>query len=49
MIRDNDGSGPLTKRYMETGTWEVDIAGKRFSVVASLQPLYDPTNTKIKA
>lgn len=49
MIRDNDGSGPLTKRYMETGTWEVDIAGKRFSVVASLQPLYDPKNAKIKA
>jgi len=40
---------PLTAAFLESGTWEVDIAGKRWPARASLKPMYDPTNTKIKA
>ncbi|MCX5747024.1 MAG: FAD-dependent oxidoreductase [Proteobacteria bacterium] len=40
---------PLTQAFLETGTWEVQIANTRYPIVASLRPLYDPTNAKIKA
>ena len=29
--------------------WEVEIAGRLYPAPASLRPLYDPTNAKIKA
>jgi len=40
---------PITKNYLSSGTWEIDINGKRYPCVASLAPLYDPNNAKIKA
>jgi 4-methylaminobutanoate oxidase (formaldehyde-forming) len=40
---------PVTKAYLEAGTWEVDIAGKRYPAEVSLRPLYDPKNERIKA
>eukprot|EP00455_Lapot_gusevi_P049055 TRINITY_DN6880_c0_g1_i1.p1 TRINITY_DN6880_c0_g1~~TRINITY_DN6880_c0_g1_i1.p1 ORF type:complete len:878 (-),score=245.93 TRINITY_DN6880_c0_g1_i1:263-2896(-) len=39
---------PITKTYLTTGRWEVEINGKMYPCVASLAPLYDPNNTKIK-
>ena len=30
-------------------TWEVDVAGRRYPARASLRPMYDPKNEKIKA
>jgi glycine cleavage system aminomethyltransferase T len=39
---------PVTTEYLSTGTWTVEIAGKRFSALASLRPLYDPTNARIR-
>ncbi len=40
---------PVDQAYLDKGTWEVDIAGKRYPAVASLRPLYDPENKRIKA
>ena len=31
-----------------TGSFEIEVAGKRFSAAASLRPMYDPTGRKIK-
>ena len=30
------------------GTWEVEIADKRYPAIASLKPLYDPENERVK-
>ncbi len=40
---------PVDQAYLDTGDWEVDIAGRLFPVTASLRPLYDPTMTRIRA
>ena len=42
------GGEPINKAYIEEGTWEVDIAGVRWGARASLRPLYDPRNDRIK-
>ncbi|HEU0030656.1 MAG TPA: FAD-dependent oxidoreductase [Kofleriaceae bacterium] len=41
--------GAIDPGWIERGTWEVDIAGKRHPATASLKPLYDPENKKIRA
>ena len=43
------GDAPLTKKYFESGNWEVDVAGVRHPATVSLAPMYDPKNAKIKA
>ena len=40
---------PITPAWLREGTWEVDVAGVRYPARASLRPLYDPKNEKIKA
>jgi 4-methylaminobutanoate oxidase (formaldehyde-forming) len=40
---------PVTGKYLEEGTWEVEIAGKNYPAIASMKPLYDPTNERVKA
>jgi len=35
--------------FVANGTWEVEIAGTLYPAIASLKPLYDPENKKIKA
>ena len=35
--------------YLESGRWEVDIAGKLYPAAVSLRPLYDPGMSRIKA
>ena len=40
---------PVTAKYLEEGTWEVEIAGKSHPAIASMKPLYDPTNERVKA
>jgi glycine cleavage system aminomethyltransferase T/glycine/D-amino acid oxidase-like deaminating enzyme len=42
------GDEALDQKWIDAGSWEVDIAGRRYSAVASLRPLYDPTNERIK-
>lgn len=38
-----------TARDIENGTYEIAVAGKRISARASLRPMYDPTNARVKA
>lgn len=40
---------PLDQRYVDSGVWEVEIAGRRYPAMASLKPLYDPEMKKVKA
>jgi glycine cleavage system aminomethyltransferase T/glycine/D-amino acid oxidase-like deaminating enzyme len=39
---------PIDAKWIEAGTWEVEIANTRYPAVASLKPLYDPENNKVK-
>lgn len=47
MIHSPEGA-TISNKYIETGAWEVEIAGKKYPAVASLKPMYDPNNIKIK-
>jgi glycine cleavage system aminomethyltransferase T/glycine/D-amino acid oxidase-like deaminating enzyme len=40
---------PVNAAWLESGKWEVEIAGKLFPAITSLRPLYDPEMKKIKA
>ncbi len=40
---------PVTAAYLRDASWEVDIAGRMVPAIASMRPLYDPTNERIKA
>ena len=40
---------PLNKAYIQEGTWEIDIAGKRYPAEVSIRPMYDPKMERIKA
>ena len=44
-----EGGGTVDAKWVNSGTWEVDVAGTRYPARASLRPLYDPKNEKIKA
>jgi glycine cleavage system aminomethyltransferase T/glycine/D-amino acid oxidase-like deaminating enzyme len=45
-----DGGGePVTKDWIEGAEWEVEVAGRLWPATASLRPLYDPTNAKVRA
>jgi 4-methylaminobutanoate oxidase (formaldehyde-forming) len=43
------GGEPVTKDWIEGAEWEVEVAGRLWPATASLRPLYDPTNAKVKA
>jgi 4-methylaminobutanoate oxidase (formaldehyde-forming) len=40
---------PVTGKWLEEGKWEVEIAGKSYPAIASMKPLYDPNNERVKA
>jgi 4-methylaminobutanoate oxidase (formaldehyde-forming) len=40
---------PIDQKYLDAGTWDVEIAGTRYPITASIRPLYDPTSEKVKA
>jgi 4-methylaminobutanoate oxidase (formaldehyde-forming) len=40
---------PITEAWLTDGTWDVEIAGARYPMVASLKPMYDPEMLRIKA
>jgi glycine cleavage system aminomethyltransferase T/glycine/D-amino acid oxidase-like deaminating enzyme len=44
-----EASESITPDVLAASVWEVDIAGRRWPVTASLRPLYDPTNARIRA
>jgi 4-methylaminobutanoate oxidase (formaldehyde-forming) len=39
---------PVTAAYIADGQWDVEIAGARYPARASIRPLYDPDNGRIK-
>jgi heterotetrameric sarcosine oxidase gamma subunit len=39
---------PIDQAYLDAGKWEVEIAGKRVPAVASIRPMYDAENKKVK-
>ncbi len=43
------GDGLTWKKWIDSGTWEVDIAGVKYPAEVSLRPMYDPTNSAIRA
>ena len=40
---------PLTQAWLDAEPLEVEIAGRLHPASASLRPLYDPTNLRIRA
>ncbi len=40
---------PITQAWLDAGSWEIDIAGRRWPALASLRPLYDPKNERIRS
>jgi len=49
MVEPSDGSQPVTQAWLDSGTWDVEIAGRRHPATLSLRPLYDPKNLRIRA
>ncbi|MBI4933968.1 MAG: FAD-dependent oxidoreductase [Actinobacteria bacterium] len=45
-VRNADG---VTRDWVLAGTYELEVAGTRVPAELSLQPLYDPTNSRVKA
>lgn len=43
-----ESSEPLTKDYLKSGDWQLEIADKRYPCSVSFAPFYDPKNKKIK-
>jgi 4-methylaminobutanoate oxidase (formaldehyde-forming) len=39
---------PVTKAYLDRGSWEVEIAGTKYPAVISIRPLYDPTSERVR-
>jgi len=42
------GGGPLDQHWIDAGEWEVEIAERRHLATASLRPLYDPKNERVR-
>ena len=43
-----DAGEPLDQGWIDAGEWEVDIAATRYPATASLRPLYDPKNERVR-
>ncbi len=43
------GAEGVTKDWIESGSWEIDVAGTRYGARPSLAPLYDPQRQRILA
>jgi glycine cleavage system aminomethyltransferase T len=41
--------GGVTKDWIDSGKWEVELAWKRYPAKAQLQSFYDPKGERIKA
>ena len=40
---------PVDADYLAEGSWEVDIAGRRYPARVSLRPLYDPGMERVRS
>ncbi|MBK9757423.1 MAG: GcvT family protein [Nannocystis sp.] len=43
-----DAGEPIDQAYLDAGRWEVDIANTLYPAIASLRPLYDPDNARVR-
>jgi 4-methylaminobutanoate oxidase (formaldehyde-forming) len=43
-----ESSEPVDAAWLESGQWDVEIAGKRYPATVSLRPMYDPDMKRIK-
>eukprot|EP01063_Lacrimia_lanifica_P018368 TRINITY_DN25299_c0_g1_i1.p1 TRINITY_DN25299_c0_g1~~TRINITY_DN25299_c0_g1_i1.p1 ORF type:complete len:860 (+),score=224.94 TRINITY_DN25299_c0_g1_i1:55-2580(+) len=43
-----DPKQKVTKQWLETGTWELEIGARKYPARVSLRPMYDPSNARIK-
>jgi 4-methylaminobutanoate oxidase (formaldehyde-forming) len=49
MVSRADGSNEgVDQSWLDSGEWTVDVAGLHYPAVASLKPLYDPGNVRIR-
>ena len=39
----------VTREWLASGSWEVDVAGTRYPATVSLRPPYDPTSARVTA
>jgi glycine cleavage system aminomethyltransferase T len=44
-----DADRPIDRSYLDDGEWTVQIGTATYPAVASLRPMYDPTNERIRA
>jgi hypothetical protein len=44
-----DAGDPIGHAYLDAGNWEVEIAGARYPVIASLRPLYHPKMSRVRS
>jgi glycine cleavage system aminomethyltransferase T len=42
------GEEPLDQHWIDAGSWEVEVAERRHAATASLRPLYDPKNERVR-
>ena len=42
------GGAPVNKEWLESGRWEVDVAGTRWAAEVSLRPMYDPASARVR-
>ncbi len=43
-----NGGGPVSPDFIAAGRFEIEIAGRRVPAKASLRPMYDPANRRVK-
>ena len=43
------GAEPVTADWLSAGSWEVDVADRRYPAEVSLRPMYDPTSARVRA
>jgi 4-methylaminobutanoate oxidase (formaldehyde-forming) len=48
MVEPKQPGMTIDQAWLDAGSWEVEIAGKRYPAVCSLKPMYDPDNARIK-
>ena len=41
-------AGGITKDFIESGAWEIEIACERYPADASLRAFFDPTGERVK-
>jgi 4-methylaminobutanoate oxidase (formaldehyde-forming) len=42
------GDGPASREWLESGGWEIDLAGERYDAAVSLKAPYDPASLRVK-